>query len=215
MLDAQCKEKILNAAIEIGDMMLDLQKTDEHGTYWETMSLGPDKDILWTVSEGIYSGSAGIVVFLLELYKQTGDERYKTAAIAGGEWLINYTKAEETDYYAFFTGRMGTAYTLLILADFTGEDRYKTEALRIGKEAGKFLAEERTIDDLINGTSGTLMGLLHLHAATGDAELLPIVDTYIERLVKGAILQEGGVFTGTVRTSIFVVYWVFLMVLLV
>jgi hypothetical protein len=185
-MDKELRRQILNEAIRIGDELLSQAERDEHGLSWQTMSVdhANNRQIVWRKSEGIYSGVSGIVLFLLELYRQTKDEKYLQAAIEGMHWTEWYCQNNPTDYYAFFTGRMGVAYTMLRMAEVTRDSDYLEKALTIAKPCPVFLASPKTVNDLINGTSGTLLALLHLHAATKHEWLLETINLFIEHLLR-------------------------------
>ncbi|NIP28753.1 MAG: hypothetical protein GWN55_09745 [Phycisphaerae bacterium] len=185
-MDKELRQRILNEAIRIGDELLSQAERDEHGLSWQTMSVdhANNRQVVWRKSEGIYSGVSGIVLFLLELYRQTKDEKYLQAAVEGMHWTEWYCQNNPTDYYAFFTGRMGVAYTMLRMAEVTRDNDYLEKALTIAKPCPVFLDSPKTVNDLINGTSGTLLALLHLHAATAQGWLLETINRFIEHLLR-------------------------------
>jgi hypothetical protein len=180
------KELLLNEAKRIGDQLLQEAKTENNGMYWETMTMDLDRNVSYKTSESIYSGAAGVVLFLLELYKQSQDQRYMDAAVRGMNWVVNYCENNPSQYYAFFTGRMGIPYVLLRMHEFTGEGRYVEQALAAARACVDLLNSHQRVDDLINGTSGALLGLLHLHAAVGEEWILTTIDAFIKHLVGSA-----------------------------
>ncbi|UII30242.1 hypothetical protein LVD17_18270 [Fulvivirga ulvae] len=196
------KDKYLNEAIRIGDEILERVEKTADGYTWKTMSSTGDLEIQWEISESLYSGTAGIVYYFLELYKRTSDDRYLEAVEEGARWLENYCMANKTDYYAFYTGRMGVSYLMLVLADFFKDDSYKAKALKIAEGCEAFLAMDRKIDDLINGVSGTLLGLLHLHAATGDERVLANIERYALHLIERTNITPHGFYWDRSGTNI-------------
>lgn len=188
-MDNKTRNKIYNEAVRIGEELLSLVKRDKKGMSWETMTIDNTKEredpeyIIWRNGESIYSGNAGIVLFFLELYKQTRNDNYLEAAVEGMRWVVHYCRENPSDNYAFFTGRMGVSYALLKMHELTHDSHYLERALDIAEPCELFLQNTNTVDDLINGTSGTLLGLLQLHAATGEAWLLEKADLFLQRLV--------------------------------
>ncbi|NIM11610.1 MAG: hypothetical protein GTO45_05905 [Candidatus Aminicenantes bacterium] len=196
------KERLLNEAKRIGDQLLEEAKTDDNGIYWETMTMDLDRNISFKTGESIYSGSAGVSLFFLELFKQAQDQRYMDAAVQGMKWVVNYCENNPASYYAFFTGRMGISYVLMRMYEFTGESRYVEQALATAKACTEFLNPEHGVDDLINGTSGALLGLLHLHAAAGEEWILKAIDAYIKHLVASAHHGPRGLYWDRSETGI-------------
>jgi lantibiotic modifying enzyme len=95
---------------------------------------GPLTDILGGQAGG---GAAGIGVFLVRLWEETGDERHLAAAVQCGEWLDAEKIQDErgiywevrTDqpsgvYLGFAHGISGVAYFLLLLYEATGDSRW-------------------------------------------------------------------------------------------
>lgn len=180
------REDILKEARRIGDNLLAKAQKDDNGTYWKTMTMDMNQDIGWQLSEGIYSGVSGIALFLLELHKRTGEPKYKAAAEDSMRWVTAYCQNNPGTYFAFFTGRMGVPYALLKMAEATGESSWTEKALEIARPCIDFVESPSGIDDLINGRSGTAMGLLHLYAATREKWVLDAVEAYVKRLIQNA-----------------------------
>jgi hypothetical protein len=188
------KKSLLDEARRIGDWLLAEAETDENGMHWKTMTMDINQSISFIKSESIYSGVSGIVLFFLELFKQTQDKRYMDAAVEGMKWVSNYCKKNPPNYYAFFTGRMGVSYTLLQMHKFTREKEYLENAIAVARPCKEALEGSLGVDDLINGTSGTLLGLLHLHAATGEKWILEFIDCFTRNLVDRANHGPAGLY---------------------
>jgi rhamnogalacturonyl hydrolase YesR len=190
------KKDLLNEVRRIGDWLLAEAETDENGVHWKTMTMDINQSISFIKSESIYSGVSGIVLFFLELFKQTQDKRYMDAAEEGMKWVVNYCKKNPSKYYdyAFFTGRMGVSYTLLQMHKFTQEKEHLKNAMVIARTCMDALEDSPGVDDLINGTSGTLLGLLHLHAATGEKWILEFIDCFTRDLVNRANYGPAGLY---------------------
>lgn len=189
-------ELILNEAKRIGDQLLAEAKSDPDGLYWETMEMDTDRNISFRVVETLYSGTAGIVLFFLELFRATRDKRYLDSAVKGMDWTIAYCRKNPPTYFALITGRMGIPLALTRMHEFareTGkpEGYYLEAALAIARPFRDFDLSFG-VDDLIGGSSGALLGLMHLHAATArqfpddEAWLLKCIDTTAEKLIRSA-----------------------------
>lgn len=195
-------QRYLQGAIAIGDSLLEKAHKSEDGYWWETMSLGGDNQAEWHVAESLYSGVGGIVYFFMELHKRTNEPKYYEAIVEGARWLEKYCDNNKTTYYAFYTGRMGVAYLMLQLADYFKDEIYKEKALKIVENCEVFLESDRLIDDLINGSSGAVLGLLHLHAATGNEQLLKKIERFTDHLISRAHFGRQGLYWDRSSNSI-------------
>ena len=199
-MNKESRSRIFDEAVRIGEELLASAKTDKNGMSWKTMSIDYEKErsdpdyISWHEAEGIYTGVSGISLFFLELFKQNKNKKYLKAATEGMRWVVNQCRENPSEYYAFFTGRMGVPYVLLKLYEFTGDKDYLKKALEIAEPCEKFLESPMVVDDLINGTSGTLLGLLHLHAATGEKSLLDKADSFLRHLIDNAHRGPEGLY---------------------
>jgi hypothetical protein len=189
MEDTLMNEEFLAEARRIGDELLEKAKRDSVGTYWETMTMDMERNMSFTISDGIYGGTSGIALFMMELYKKTDDPKYRDAAVEGMKWVDDYNQKNPANYFALITGRMGASYAMIRMHQHTGDAAYLEKALEIAKPAAGIKQSQQMIDDLINGTSGTLLGFLHLHAATGEPWVLEAVNRHIEHLLMSA--QQG------------------------
>ncbi len=190
----ELRERMSKEAIRIGEWLLSRAKKESSGMCWETMDMDLERNISWSASESIYTGVSGIVLFFLELHKFTSESKYKTAAVEGMRWVLNHCKKNPNTYYSFFTGRMGVSYTLLKMAEAFGESRWTEKALEIAKPCTSILESPFGIDDLINGSSGVVLGLLHLHAATGETWILKAIDVFVKHLIDSAHQGPKGLF---------------------
>lgn len=141
----------------------------------------PDGDGLWWPNKpsdakpagiDLYSGPSGVVLFLLEAYRTTGDKAYLDQANAGARWLVS--KIPSVDNLGLFTGLAGAGWVLHHLARATRD---------ADAGAGAALAIERlhatANDDGVNanwlevteylwGTTGIALLLLEFARDTGD-----------------------------------------------
>ena len=194
MKDTELKKQVTEEAIRIGDWLLARAEKDARGMWWNSLTMDLERNIEWRVAENIYAGVAGIALFLLELHRFTGKPEYKTAAVESMKWVLAFCKESHTSYYAFFTGRMGVPYVLLRMSEVTGESFWTEEALEMAKKAVVALDGPRPVADLINGTSGTVLGLLHLHAATGESWLLKDIDMFVNNLINSSFHGPRGLY---------------------
>ncbi len=123
----------LRVARRVADDLLERSRKEGQGRYWSH-----DLDAI--------SGATGTLLFLLELYEETSDRKYRQGALAAARWLIQEatevdgpvelfiwgaTRSSERHYPNFSHGTAGTAYALARVADATG-DRQCLEAAIAG-----------------------------------------------------------------------------------
>lgn len=144
----------------------------EHGIYWQIDANGQPK-------LDVYSGSAGIVIYYLELAQVTGDDKYYEIVKRAADF-IDYT-VHQTDLHAYKdgiaglkfpkaqwamnTGHTGLASSLIEIAKATGVAKYADTAKYITEELIK--AAEQTEDGIkwsgqygILGDGGIILYLL-------------------------------------------------------
>ncbi|MBI1767319.1 MAG: hypothetical protein HYR67_02965 [Bacteroidetes bacterium] len=173
---------ILKEAIRIGDDLLCDLKEDEHGLYSETVQEGGQS---YGKSENIYLGVSGIVLFLIELYKHTKQERYLSAITNLSRWVTNYSKSNTTYNYSFLTGRLGVSYTLLQVFDLTKKNEYLRDALELSRNCEQFINayNDKKVNDFLVGISGSIIPLMHLYIASKEIWLIEKINLYVAALL--------------------------------
>ena len=134
----------------------------EHGVTWPADPGDPK-----SVGTSLYSHSPGVVLFLLEMHRATGEAAYLDRARLGADHLLA-TIDEEKDA-GLYTGLAGIAYTLIETANLTRDAKYRAGAKRA---ADRIRTLAKTTDagvewndttDIIGGSAG--IGLFLLYAA--------------------------------------------------
>lgn len=194
MEDKKLKAEILNEAIRIGDWLLENTHEDSSGRYWKCATMDLERNISWNIGENIYCGVSGISLFLMMLHKITGQDKYLVAAKEGLHWVIDHCAKTPTEFYSFFTGRMGVSYVLLKMGEYSGDSNWIEKALELARPCTVSLNSAQPVDDLINGTSGNIIGLLHLHAVTDEKWLLDTTALFVEHLIHSAYLGPKGLY---------------------
>ena len=64
------------------------QKRDERGVYWLPEPDHPERATTVSAANAVYSGSAGTVLFFLQLASATGEWRYLQTAASGADYLV-------------------------------------------------------------------------------------------------------------------------------
>lgn len=147
----------------------------EAARWIKTSAIQTGQGVVWpadprdpkTVSRDLYSGTPGVVLFFLELYRSTGDQAYLKDARAGADDLLAHLADEkETGLYE---GISGIGFTLTETFKATRDVKYRQGALRClqllrerAAKAGSGVEWSQTTD-IISGSAGT--GLFLLYAA--------------------------------------------------
>jgi len=167
-----------------------------------------DQGLAWAATPGrepqaggaqvanLYSGSAGVVLFFLELHRATGNANDLATARAGADWLVSRLDSERDP--GLYTGLGGLGFTLTEVWKSTKDTRYRDAANRVvdrlktmATPAGAGVAWS-PVSDIISGSSG--IGLALLRAAR-DLNRLDARDLAIaagRRLVEQQMPAEGG-----------------------
>jgi lantibiotic modifying enzyme len=196
MMNDMVRTQLLDEAIRIGDELLEQAEHHASGMVWHTLALDPSdwRRVRWHQSANLYDGVAGIVLFFLELYAQTQHESYRHAAIEGLRWVEHQYQSPAADAYAFYTGCLGVAYVMRRMAAVTQDDRLIASALHMVRSTPDLSTASTAVNDVLKGTAGTVLGLLHLYDASGEPWLLDLIDRGIQGLLRHVHLGSQGVY---------------------
>lgn len=159
------------------------------------------------VDSSLYHGTAGIIVFLIELSRSTSDDRYLRVAESTGRMLADRLRAKDWASVAFATGWPGYSFAMQTLFEATGDpefqrvsalclERLVAQSETIG--AGMAWIEpmpfsditgktgDREIYDLSVGAAGAALMFLHAHRNGGHPEALGWAVSVGDRLLEVA-----------------------------
>jgi len=188
------REQILQEAISIGNHLLATAEETDYGLTWRTVVFqqGVPDGFIYAYGDNAYNGVSGICLFLLELYHHTRQDKYLQAAINGMKWVTNERRNDHDSNFALYTGKMSIALVLIQFHKITKDPSFLQQAVQIA------LASEQAVAfpvcDLINGISGTLLGLMHVHAASRDNRLLKTINLYTGKLWSAVHIGKCGVY---------------------
>lgn len=180
----------LEEAIQIGDHLLGKAKEDVNGMFWTTVSIDLSNKKFQSFT--IYNGTCGFVLLFLELYQVTKQNKYRIAVEKSLSWSVHEVRNDLGTNYAFYTGKMSVVFTLIKAYEIFSEEKYLNDALSISRGARSFV--DFGISDLLNGTSGTLLVLVHLYAATQDHGVLEDIKLFTKNLLSRANLSRKGIY---------------------
>jgi rhamnogalacturonyl hydrolase YesR len=133
----------LDAAKEAARWIRSTGERTANGLIWRPDPDRPEKTATISAPQTIYSGNAGIVLFLLELYRATGETEYLDDAVAGADEIVATWRDALTFEFLlplpnvnldFNHGLSGTMFVLEQLYQETVDQRYRATALAIVAE---------------------------------------------------------------------------------
>lgn len=161
----------------------------------------------------LYHGSAGVVIFYLELHRATNDRRYLDIAVDGGNGLVAAVSDADDASIAIYSGLPGYVFTLTELAKQSGRAEFRDVASqlvqRIGDQSTPLgsgvgwiepipfsditgITGERELLDLSIGAAGAGVGLLYAHRNGLHDDALGWATQAADRLIEMSIDGLGG-----------------------
>ena len=132
----------LFAAKETARWIQSAERSTPHGTLWLPEPDHPEKATTYFATPTLYTGTSGIVLFLIELGKATGDASYLDQARKGSDHILATWHDVKTfqgplqfknSYLDFNHGLAGVAFTLYQSSVAFNDQRYRDGALAITK----------------------------------------------------------------------------------
>jgi lantibiotic modifying enzyme len=188
----------LDAAVRAARWIRTARVETPAGYLWLT---GPERPEGFDSTPNLYSGSSGIVLFLLELARATGDKAYRKEAAAGADHLIATLPAKadpEKGETGLYEGVAGIGFVLDRVFQSTGDEKYRKAAIRCrdlihaaAKPAGAGV-QWGGVTDIIAGASGTGLYLLDVARAMDDSASRNLAVRAGLRLIELGIPEAGG-----------------------
>lgn len=181
---------------------------NDDGTLWAFSVDQPDR-----FEHGFYRGSAGILLFLIELAAATGRTDLPDRIRRSGEELLRWTAEQQDLSCNLPLGWSGLAFSLSCLGKALGDARYDEEAARcirqlrlaarpLGQGLGWIepmpfaditgISDDAEVVDLSIGAGGGLLALLWAHATGLDPDALDTARGVGDRLIEIADRTNDG-----------------------
>src|SRR5215471_2375407 len=149
-----------------------------------------------TANPSLFRGSAGVVLFLLELNQATGERAYLDDAKRGADELM--TEVNTTKEMGFYDGIAGIGFTLGEVWRATKDERYRRGVLNVAKQLSQNAhpvgigMQWNNTSDIISGTAGIGLFLLYVDDLFHDADSRALAVRAGDRLLDRAIADKGG-----------------------
>jgi lantibiotic modifying enzyme len=157
----------LDAALKAARFLKTARVQTPQGSLWIH---GPQRPEGLIATQDLYSGSSGVVLFLLELARVTGDKAHLEEAAAGADYLAATLpeSVAEDGMCGLYTGVAGLGFTLERAFAATGKEAHGKGARRCrdlihagARPAGKGV-HWGAFTDIVAGSAGTGLYLLDL-----------------------------------------------------
>ena len=81
----------------------------------------------------VYQGTAGIALFLMELFKYTKSDVYKKTAQGALNFSVDSSEEMPDNNFGFHSGKVGVAYVLYKASQIFGDEEYFAEGINLLK----------------------------------------------------------------------------------
>jgi lantibiotic modifying enzyme len=198
----------LQAALEVEAFISSCHVELPDGATWARLPDGSG-----TGRHTLYHGSAGVVLFYLELHRATGERGHLDVAIRGGDQLIAALDGAEDASIAIYSGLPGYFFVLNELAKASGEARFRDLAASLVRQMAERsqplgsgigwiepipfsditgITGERELLDLSIGAAGAGLGFLYAHRQALDPRALEWARQTADRLIEMSVDGDGG-----------------------
>ncbi|MBI3650013.1 MAG: type 2 lantipeptide synthetase LanM [Acidobacteria bacterium] len=148
----------------------------------------------------LYSGTAGIALFLAHLYKFTHDKIHRLTAEGGiAQALSRCEQLSPAARSGFYSGWSGIAYSLVQLAEIFASQYLIEQALRLAEELSKDDPMQQGLD-VISGSAGAIPALLYLHQKQPQDFLVELAIRHGNHLLDTALKSDEGWSWNTLNT---------------
>lgn len=181
-------ERLIQAACAVGDRLNERALLSERGANWLGLTFIHEREwVLLPASVDLYSGSAGITLFLAYLGAITGAEKYTALAQSACTSLREQVKElrDSLGSVGGFNGWGGILYLYAHLGVLWQDQALLAEAEELVKLLPDLIDKDQVLD-VIGGSAGCILGLLSLYHALPSAHTLEVAIRCGDRLLAQA-----------------------------
>ena len=149
-----------------------------------------------TISTALYSGSPGVILFLIELHQATGDPAYLDDARRGSDELVTKVPSESAN--GLYEGVAGLGFTLGETWRATKDEKYRKAAIAAVRLLNERAApvgngvQWSNTTDIISGTAGIGLFLLYADETLHDPTARALAVRAGDRLLAQGQADKGG-----------------------
>lgn len=160
----------------------------------DSMNLA-DSERLWPLPRSheladpcaVHYGAAGVLGVLTRYFELTGDQRLPEVIAMAGTWITRRLGADAQRAPGLHSGEAGVAWSLYDAGRALGEDALIQQGLTLAET----LPVSSPNPDLISGTAGIGLALLHLWSNTGHKEFVTHAHKSADALLASAEESNG------------------------
>jgi len=163
-------EIFMRAATEIGSRLVQQAIWRNASCTWSVMV--PDPASPWSgrgvrteASGNLYQGTAGVALFLAELYKRTQDAEFRRTALGAMSRALSEC-TNDISRIGFFTGAVGIGYAAIRVGDILEEPKYAQSGIALLERVSSSTIADRALD-VIAGSAGVIPIVLSLAGRIG------------------------------------------------
>jgi hypothetical protein len=148
-------------------------------------------------------GRLGSLFFMLELYKNTGDENVWNNILNELAIAESFAQALVTNNYTI-QGKLGLGFFYLEVFECTGKKHFLEKADELAREYyNGYSYQYRIISrlSLLDGISGILLFTQRLYLKTKEPWLLEYIEKYLLRIINNAVSANQGIFWGGITNK--------------
>lgn len=190
------RKELYKEVIRIADDIIENAQKSSDEIFWNTMSYDVEKnEISLHDHRDIYSGTSGIILFLLEVYKISKDEKYLLQAGKAVNWLVRVQSNKPLDLDCMHTGNLGIVYTIFKFHSIKPQKNILNEGKKLLYENLNRAHKIQPGFELLNGQVGVILALLTIFNITGfQEEIIPELEFHLAKLIENTKIFRPGIY---------------------